>query len=86
MKRAGKISLALPADQASHIRRLVEEGEFPSASEVVREAIRAWLHRRALHAGRLGVERLSRSFEARRDPPEPFERVELLFDAGDAKA
>ena len=85
MKRSGKISVALPSDQASHIRRIVEAGEFASASEVVREAIRSWLQRRALHGGRHGAARLKRSVETRRETPEPpFERVELLFDAGDA--
>jgi len=80
----GKISVALPADQVSHIRRIVEAGEFASASDVVREALRSWLQRRKLHGGRHVAARLSRSLEARRDSEPPFERVELLFDAGDA--
>ena len=85
MNRSGRLSVALPHEQASHVRGIVEAGEFASASAVIREALRAWLHRRALHAGRHGATRLSRSLEAQREPAEPvFERVELLFDAGDA--
>jgi len=88
MARSRRISVELPAQQLLQIRSFVEVGEFPSSAAVVREALRAWLHRRALHAGSLGAQRLARSLEAMRDLPvsESAERVELLFDAGDAKA
>jgi Arc/MetJ-type ribon-helix-helix transcriptional regulator len=88
MRRSGKISVALPLHEVSQVRGLVEAGEFASSSAVLRAALRAWLRRRALHAGRYGVERLGRSFAERRDAPtvETAERVELMFDAGDAKA
>lgn len=83
-----KISVILPSQQLAQVRRVVEGGEFGSAAEVVREALRVWLHRRALHAGGHGAQRFSRSLEARHEPDhaQPAERVELLFDAGDAKA
>jgi Arc/MetJ-type ribon-helix-helix transcriptional regulator len=85
---SGRLSLSLTPQQLSQVRRLVDAGEFASTAAVVREALRAWLHRRALHGGEHGAQRLRRSFEARQDfaPAEPCERVELLFDAGDAKA
>ena len=88
MRRTAKVSVALPLDHLAQIRRAVETSEFASGAAVIREAVRAFLHRRALHAGRHGAQRLSRSLEALRDAPvvEPAERVELLFDAGDAKA
>lgn len=88
MSRSGKISVALPTHQLSQIRRLVEAGEFGSSAAVMREALSAWLHRRTLHGGAHGVQRFTRSVEARRDlaPAEPCERVELMFDAHDAKA
>jgi Arc/MetJ-type ribon-helix-helix transcriptional regulator len=88
MKRSGKISAAVPREHLSQIRRVVDAGEFASAAAVVREAVRAWLHRRSLHAGRHGAARFSRTLETRLDAPvaEAVERVELLFDAGDAKA
>lgn len=86
-KPGAKVSLSLTPQQHSQIRRVVEAGEFASAAAVVKEALRAWLHKRTLHAGGHGAERLRRSLEARQDVShEPCERVELLFDAGDAKA
>jgi Arc/MetJ-type ribon-helix-helix transcriptional regulator len=87
MSRSGKISVDLTPDQLSQLRRIVGAGEFASAAAIVREAVRSFLHRRALHAGPHGASHFSRSLEARQDiPTDPCERVELLFDAGDAKA
>jgi len=88
MRRSAKISVQVSIEQLAQVRRVVEAGEFGSAAEVVREALRAWLHRRTLHAGGHGAQRLRRTLEARQDYAhgEPSERVELLFDAGDAKA
>ncbi|HLY78336.1 MAG TPA: ribbon-helix-helix domain-containing protein [Caulobacteraceae bacterium] len=87
MSRSGKISVDLTPDQLSQVRRIVGAGEFASASAFLREAVRAFLHRRALHAGPHGATHFSRSLEARQDlAADPCERVELLFDAGDAKA
>jgi Arc/MetJ-type ribon-helix-helix transcriptional regulator len=88
MSRSGKISVEVTPQQLSQVRSIVEAGEFRSASALIREALRNWLHRRALHAGPHGAARFSRSLEARQDlvQAEVLERVELLFDAGDAKA
>jgi Arc/MetJ-type ribon-helix-helix transcriptional regulator len=88
MSRSGKISVELTPQQLSQVRGIVQGGEFRSAAAVVREALRTFLHRRALHAGSHGATRFSRSLEARQEamPGEVSERVELLFDAGDAKA
>jgi Arc/MetJ-type ribon-helix-helix transcriptional regulator len=87
MSRSGKISVELTPQQLSLVRSIVQGGEFRSAAAVVREALRTFLHRRALHAGSHGATRFSRSLEARHETlPEVAERVELLFDAGDAKA
>jgi Arc/MetJ-type ribon-helix-helix transcriptional regulator len=88
MRRSGKISVALSSHEQSQVRAVVEAGEFASSAAVLREALRAWLRRRALHAGRHGAESLGRSFAEGHDLPiaETAERVELMFDAGDAKA
>jgi Arc/MetJ-type ribon-helix-helix transcriptional regulator len=87
MSRSGKISVALPPQQLSQLRRIVDAGEFATTSDVVREAVRTFLNRRLLHAGRLGATRFSHAFDAHNEPlAEPVERVDLLFDAGDAKA
>ncbi len=88
MSRSGKISVELTPDQIAQVRRIVQAGEFGSAAALMREALRTFLHRRALHAGPHGAGRFARSFEALQEalPGEVSERVELLFDAGDAKA
>ena len=89
MRRTSKLSITVPKPQLTQVRSLVDAGEFESAAAVVREALRSWLHRRTLYAGRHGAAGLKRSLEARRSPftqAEPSERVELMFDAGDAKA
>jgi Arc/MetJ-type ribon-helix-helix transcriptional regulator len=91
MRRTRRISVALTPQQLLQLKAVVEVGEFASSAAVMREALRVWLRGRSLHAGRLGAARFSRSLEARRAASaaahiEPAERVELLFDAGDAKA
>ena len=88
MERTGKLSITVSKPQLTQVKSLVEAGEFESAAAVVREALRSWLHRRALYAGRHGAAGFKRTLEARRPivQGEPSERVELLFDAGDAKA
>jgi Arc/MetJ-type ribon-helix-helix transcriptional regulator len=86
MGRAERITVGLESAEAAQVRHIVEAGEFASAAAVIREALRVWLQRRTLHAGPHGAQRLSRSLAARREPvvSDPVERVELLFDAGDA--
>jgi Arc/MetJ-type ribon-helix-helix transcriptional regulator len=88
MSRSGKISVGLSRHQLSQIRRIVDAGEFDSSAALVREAVRVWLHRRSLHAGRLGAARLGQTLQVRQEvvAAESLERVELMFDAGDAKA
>jgi Arc/MetJ-type ribon-helix-helix transcriptional regulator len=82
MSRSGKISVALPREQLTQLKDVVEAGEYGSAAAAVREAVRAWLHRRGVRA-----QAGARFIRARIDmPPEPAERVELMFDARDAKA
>ncbi len=86
MRRSGKISVEVTHEELAQVRRIVGAGEFGSAAALMREALRSFLHRRALHAGFHGAGRFTRSLEARHDALEVAERVELLFDAGDAKA
>ncbi len=87
MSRSGKVTVELTPQQLSQMRRMIQSGEFGSASSLLREAVGSFLHRRALHGGAHVAGRFSRSLEARHEAlPEVSERVELLFDAGDAKA
>jgi antitoxin ParD1/3/4 len=46
MANVEKISVALTPEMAATIREVVSSGEYASASEVMREALRDWKHRR----------------------------------------
>ncbi len=43
-----KLSIALPTEMAAQVRRAVDAGEYSSNSEVVRDALRDWTHKRNL--------------------------------------
>jgi antitoxin ParD1/3/4 len=43
-----KLSVALPSEMAALVRRAVEQGEYSSNSEVIRDALRDWTHKRNL--------------------------------------
>lgn len=45
-----RLSIALPGPMADAVRQVVEAGEYASASEVVRDALRLWESRRELRA------------------------------------
>ncbi len=46
MANVEKISVALTPEMAADMRKAVESGEYASSSEVVRDAMREWKHRR----------------------------------------
>jgi antitoxin ParD1/3/4 len=48
MASVEKISIALPPEMVSLVRQAVETGEYASSSEVVRDALRDWSHKRNL--------------------------------------
>jgi len=43
-----KLSVALPSEMAALVRRAVDGGEYSSNSEVIRDALRDWSHKRKL--------------------------------------
>jgi len=45
--KAAKVSVALTSEMTELVRQAVASGEYASASEVIREALREWKHRRA---------------------------------------
>jgi antitoxin ParD1/3/4 len=45
-----RLSIALPAPMAATVRRAVEDGEYASTSEVIRDALRLWESRRELRS------------------------------------
>lgn len=50
MAEIERLSIALPQPMADAVRHVVETGEYASASEVVRDALRLWESRRELRA------------------------------------
>ena len=48
MAEIERLSIALPAPMADAVRLAVEQGEYASASEVIRDALRLWEQRRQL--------------------------------------
>lgn len=46
MTQVEKLSIALTAELAEQVREAVRSGEYASASEVIREALRGWLGNR----------------------------------------
>lgn len=45
---AEKISIALPPEMVQIVRAAVATGEYASSSEVIRDALRDWTHKRSL--------------------------------------
>ncbi len=56
-----RLSIALPAPMADSVRQAVEAGEYASASEVIRDALRLWESRRQLREQ--DIERLRRRWD-----------------------
>ena len=48
MSTAERISIALPPEMVATIRGAVATGEYASSSEVIRDALRDWTHKRKL--------------------------------------
>ena len=81
MPSVAKVSIALPPEMVSMVRDAVKAGEYSSSSEVVREALRDWNHKRVLR--KAGIEELRRVWQQALDDDSPgvsphdvFERLE----------
>jgi antitoxin ParD1/3/4 len=48
MPTVEKLSIALPSEMAALVRSAVDGGEYSSNSEVIRDALRDWTHKRNL--------------------------------------
>jgi antitoxin ParD1/3/4 len=53
MSTVERITITLTAEMAQAVRGAVQAGEYASSSEIVREALRDWRHKRALRAREL---------------------------------
>ncbi len=84
-----KLSIALPSEMAAVVRRAVDAGEYSSNSEVIRDALRDWTHKRNLreqglnHLRKLWQEAVADESEGL-DPEPVFKRLESKL-AGLAK-
>ena len=85
MPTVEKLSIALPTEMAAIVRRAVEAGEYSSNSEVIRDALRDWTHKRNLREQSLAGLR-ERWQEAVADDsegldPDPvFDRLEKKYE------
>ena len=48
-----RLTITLPADMAGVVKRAVNQGDYASSSEVIREALRDWKMKRELRLGQL---------------------------------
>ena len=47
MSEIERLTITLPAEMAASVREAVDEGNYASSSEVIREALRDWNMKRA---------------------------------------
>jgi antitoxin ParD1/3/4 len=78
MSSIEKISIALPQEMVAALRQAVEEGEYASSSEVVRDALREWTHKRKLR--QQGVEELRRAWQEALGHGGPAVNAEEVLD------
>jgi antitoxin ParD1/3/4 len=78
MSSIDKISIALPHEMVVSLRQAVDTGEYASSSEVVREALRDWSHKRQLQQN--GVEELRRVWQAARHRNGPYVSADEVMD------
>ncbi len=80
MANVEKVSVALTPEMAAMMRQVVETGEYASASEVMREALREWKFRRARRER--AVEELGRLWDAGVDSGSPVDGEEAFARIG----
>ena len=76
MAAVEKISIALPPEMVATVRDAVESGEYASASEVIREALRDWKLKRKVET--LTVEEIRRLVQEGADSGPPID-ADLVF-------
>lgn len=69
-----KLSITLPTEMVAEIKKQVESGRYASTSEVLRDAMRAWMRDEEEHSERLAAirARITRSLDDPK-PPIPLE-------------
>jgi antitoxin ParD1/3/4 len=80
-----KLSIALPSEMAAIVRQAVDVGEYSSNSEVIRDALRDWTHKRRMREqGVAGLRKLWQEAVSDNsdgvDPEPVFDRLESKYD------
>lgn len=73
-----KISIALPRQMVAEVKGAVETGEYASSSEVIRDALRDWAHKRSLQ--KQGVEQLRQLWQEARQDTRPGVQADEVLD------
>jgi antitoxin ParD1/3/4 len=86
MPTVEKISIALPREMVAQLRQAVETGEYASSSEVVRDALRDWTHKRQLQQNGIAeLRNLWQQARADKTPGVPadevLDRLERMYQA-----
>ncbi len=78
MATVEKISIALPPEMVASLRQAVDTGEYASSSEVVRDALRDWTHKR--HLQQSGIAELRRLWQQAREDKTPGVAADPVLD------
>jgi len=78
MATVEKISIALPPEMVAAVRSAVDTGEYASSSEVVRDALRDWSHKR--HLQQQGIEALRQVWQQAIQDKSPGQPVDDVLD------
>ncbi len=80
MSTVKKLSIALTPEMANEVQAAVSSGDYASSSEVIREALRDWRRKRALHAQE--IEELRKLWREGIDSgPGQYESIDELIDS-----
>ena len=77
MSSVEKISIALPPEMVAQLRQAVQTGEYASSSEVVRDALRDWTHKRQLQQN--GIMELRQLWQEAREKNGPYVPAEEVM-------
>ncbi len=78
MSAIEKISIALPHEMVAIVRQAVDAGEYASSSEVVRDALRDWTHKRSLR--QQGMDELRQLWKQAREDKTSGVPVDQVLD------
>lgn len=78
MTTVEKISIALPHEMVAVVREAVEQGEYASSSEVIRDALRDWTLKRSVR--NQGIEELRQVWQEALQDKTPGIPVDDVLD------